>query len=477
MIFEDVQEAPAPDPSRLRLKSALIGFGALAVFTILAWLISVMPKAEDKAEITAQIIPNVEQTRIKIEQKAVAKQARHASTSSAAAPVANMIRSMTDARITTPEAYRFSDGVTGLGEGGFGNGVGFGDGAGFNPGAMAGSMRARCNAADRINRLRRSGAGPQTEVAVVNALRYFAERQMEDGSFTYEYPVSMTGLVLLAYLGHCETPSSPEFGKVVTKAALYLMEAAKNSEGGALYSQNGGKPAYENAIATYALCELYSLARGDGSASRVPGLETALRQGVDAIVGGQDSTGGWNYGYRKGTGGDTSVAGWNFQALKAAYNTGMNISGVNEALDHGLKFFKFAQADDGGFAYRPQSNLQTKPTLVGIGALAFVLWDNNEDGVRDLAFDWLNKNEVEVAPMRIYSWYYVTQAYFMIGGEPWSKWNSWAMPQILGSQGPDGAFHTSVGHGPRDLVYATALCTLSLEVYYRYLPTSDKVGR
>lgn len=478
-VYEEVEYTPPTNSKSLRVKATIVGFCGLIVFGIIAWLISVMPQREDKPEIYAAIVAPREQTQIKMEQKNVARQASHASTASAAAPVANMIRSMTDVQITAPEAYRFSDGVAGLGEGGFGSGSGsgFGDGSGFGGGAVASVMQARCNAADRLNRLKKAGASVRTEKAVVDALRYFATRQQEDGSFTPEYPVAMTGLVLLAYLGHCETPSSKEFGEVVSKAATYLLEAAKRSNGGAIYSASGGKPAYENAIATYALCELYTLVKGEGSASRIPGLEAAARQGVEAIVKGQDSTGGWNYGYRKGGGGDTSVAGWNFQALKAAYNTGLSISGVNDSLDKGLKFFKLAQTDDGGFAYRPTSSLQTRPTLTGVGALAFVMWDNNEDGVRDLAFEWLDENEVEKAPLRIYSWYYVTQAYFMIGGSEWRKWNRWAIPQIMDAQQRDGSFSVRVGHGPRDPVYGTALCTLALEVYYRYLPTSDKVGR
>ncbi len=52
------------------------------------------------------------------------------------------------------------------------------------------------------------------------------------------------------------------------------------------------------------------------------------------------------------------------------------------------------------------------------------------------------------------------------------------MDQILRGQAEDGRFTIPGGHGPKDpvskAVYETCLCTLMLEVYYRYLPTTQK---
>lgn len=487
---EPIAEAPAksrsstvvvrkkPRTGGKKVVSVFVGLIGIAILCTIAWLIAVMPARKDEPQILAQMIgPRENETEIEKKKKEVATQASAASASAAAGSVTAMVRSQTTAAIAVPEVSTVSSGPLGLGEGQFGVGDGMGSGSSAFGEGMITSIGARCNAGERRRRLASAGAGPKTEEAVVNALRFLAKRQKPDGSFSNEFPVAMTGLSLLAFLGHCETPSSEEFGPVVTKAALYLMEAAKRNPRSSIQSPKGGRPSYENAIATYALAELYSVAKTDGSASRIPGLESAIRQGVQQITRSQDSSGGWNYRYERRGGGDTSVSGWNFQALKAAYNTGMMINGVNSALDKGLKYFKHAQSDDGGFAYRPRSNPRTKPTLVGVGALAFVMWDNNEDGVRDLAFQWLDKHAFGNGQVNIYSWYYVTQALFMIGGDSWKKWNSRAMPKILGAQKPDGSFGIQAAHGPKDPVYATALCTLALEVYYRYLPTSDKVGR
>jgi len=73
----------------------------------------------------------------------------------------------------------------------------------------------------------------------------------------------------------------------------------------------------------------------------------------------------------------------------------------------------------------------------------------------------------------IYGWYYITQAKFQRGGPEWESWNKMFSRQIVLGQEKDGHWeHGDHAPGP---VYATAFCTLMLEVYYRYLPSYQKV--
>jgi hypothetical protein len=44
---------------------------------------------------------------------------------------------------------------------------------------------------------------------------------------------------------------------------------------------------------------------------------------------------------------DLSVAGWNIQALKAAAYTGIEISGLDEAMDKAIKYVKECQDEAG----------------------------------------------------------------------------------------------------------------------------------
>jgi len=81
----------------------------------------------------------------------------------------------------------------------------------------------------------------------------------------------------------------------------------------------------------------------------------------------------------------------------------------------------------------------------------------------------------------LYAWYYNTQACLMFGGSAWSKWNRWFQDEICDVQNPDGSWPIPGGkaHGPQTgdnktgAVYRTTLCILMLEVFYRYMPTTQ----
>ena len=72
-----------------------------------------------------------------------------------------------------------------------------------------------------------------------------------------------------------------------------------------------------------------------------------------------------------------------------------------------------------------------------------------------------------------YYWYYATLALFQHQGDAWKQWNERLVAELLKNQQQDGASKGS--WAPTDewsrmggRVYQTAVCTLSLEVYYRY---------
>ena len=81
----------------------------------------------------------------------------------------------------------------------------------------------------------------------------------------------------------------------------------------------------------------------------------------------------------------------------------------------------------------------------------------------------------------LYAWYYHTQACLMFGGEAWKKWNGWFQDEICNAQNADGSWPIPGGgtFGPQKqdtitgAVYRTSLCVLMLEVFYRYMPTTQ----
>ena len=348
-----------------------------------------------------------------------------------------------------------------------------------NMSAIPANMQSRCSMSQRMKRLRESGGEDRAEKAVRKALEFISAKQNKNGSFGKKYHVAMTGLCLLAYLGHCETPESPKFGEGVVNAALYLMEVGRKQEGYLHNGEKGGNhPAYEHAIGTYALAELHTMTKESGKT--IPRLETILKGCVKTIVDGQFREGGWAYGYRTEnpeSAQDMSVVGWQIQALKAAYNTGEKFPGVERALDSAMKFMKGIQDANGGFKYRPDKP-PGKPTLTGAALLGFQIW--NQMGAKEYAkgMEFLAKSYANPSPgNNFYAPYYNTQAFFLHGGKEWEHYNSIFQKKLLDAQKADGSWPFDMkGHGQDDAeIMNTAWGALMLEVYYRYLPTTDKV--
>jgi hypothetical protein len=344
-------------------------------------------------------------------------------------------------------------------------------------------MKGRCTLEERMKRLLESGGTKECEDAVVKSLTWLQLQQNADGSWGSSKKISMTGLVLLAYLGHCETPQSTQFGETVLNGMLFLIDQGMKNDGYFTPSRQGNHWVYEHAIAVYALAESYAFT--SEMSMDIPNLREVVEKGTDIILAGQHSSGGWDYNYDKTgkRGGDTSIVGWQVQALKAAQNAGYGkkfgaedvlMRSVNAAQD----YIVTKQNDDGviGYTSKP-GNVQYG--LQGVGALCFQMFGKEGKPVRNalkIAQDTPLDYNADTA--NLYGWYYTTQAMFFKGGSYWDKWNEKWRDEILKNQGSDGAWKVegSTGHkstlvaGADAQIYRNALCTLMLEVYYRFLP-------
>ncbi len=375
--------------------------------------------------------------------------------------------------------------------GGFGTGVGMGGKAGFI--SLPPSMRSRCSSAERLQKLAQNGGSSECEVAVSRGLEWLKTKQNPDGSWGTGYKSAMTGLALLCYLGRCETPESPFYGDNVMKGILYLIELSKKNEKGFItedFKSNGG--AYEHGIATYALGEMYTLARL-GSKS-LPGMREVFENGVKQIIDNQNETGGWDYyvmnasnGRGKSSRDDLSVTGWQYQALKAANHTGLKINGLRTSIEKTIKYIEKTQTKDGGIGTLNRDAPYNQWNLTGTGVLGLqTLGKGGRASVIDKGMKFL-RNFITEEPLdwnkncNLYCWYYYTQAFFQQGGLDWKFYNQQLMPQLLSNQAPDGSWKPERPNSPvaavgnkEGGVYKTALCVLQLEVYYRYLKVADR---
>ncbi len=341
------------------------------------------------------------------------------------------------------------------------------------PGAMAGRMGGTA----RASAMMKFGGKEKAEKAVMAGLRWLKKNQSEDGSWSPANAPAMTGLAVLCFLGHGELPDSPEFGPTVKRGLDWMLDHGTKHQGkmGSGGSISGGPAVYEHAIATYAMAEYYTMTKDERFAD-------LLRNSIGYIVSGQAPDGGWQYGFAKGPDSDTSVSGWMIQALKAAHLTGLNISGVDEAMDKAMLNLKRVQGDKGGFGYRKKED---RYSLTGVGVLCTYFWKQDKDASVRKGIDFILDETEKNKPVKyksesgdLYAWYYHTQACLMFGGSAWTKWNRWFQDETCDAQSPDGSWPPIPGkaHGPQTSpegagpYYRTTLCVLMLEVFYRYMP-------
>ncbi|MEM6278321.1 MAG: prenyltransferase/squalene oxidase repeat-containing protein [Verrucomicrobiota bacterium] len=344
-----------------------------------------------------------------------------------------------------------------------------------NVGAIPPGMQSRCSFSERMKRLRESGGEEASEVAIKKGLAFLASKQNDDGSFGEKYVVGMTGLTLLAFLGHCETPESVRYGDLVVDATVFLMETSMKNRGLMSNGEEGPHEAYEHAIATYALSEFYSMTKESGRG--IPRLDSVLTKAVGLILSEQTDNGGWPYlGLTED---DMSVSGWNIQALKAAYTTGLRFPVVNRSLDLAVnKYLPMIQDANGAFKYRIGPD-PGRVSLTGAALLGFQNWNAMDSPVYQKGLRYLKRRTLIPSPGDYYyAPYYNTQVFFLHGGEEWKNYNEKFQPKLLAAQNEDGSWlrNGSGAYAPEDSqITNTTWAILMLEVYYRYLPTTDKV--
>ncbi len=318
------------------------------------------------------------------------------------------------------------------------------------------------------------GGFDASEAAVIKALRWLQNNQntgrAEMGSWGDRYKVAMTGLALLAYLGHGETQECHEFGQTIKEALDFLSRRS-------LAIQRGARFEYQHPIATCAMCEYYAL-------THYAPLKPACEAAVALIINAQRPDGSWDYDYNTGPGsakrpsGDSSISAWNVQALVAAKNTGLAIPGLDDTLHRSRLWFHTVYVRCQGFGYAVPNDRRSN-AMDGGGVLCLLLLGDGDDAEVKETLPCLLSAETNFHSANAnstYAWYYITQALFH-AGDHWCEWNTRLCDQLVKNQDPDGSWGSpgavaAVQHnltmrmvqGKDSRVYHTTLIGLALEV-------------
>ena len=385
------------------------------------------------------------------------------------------------------------------------------------------------DSASRDEQATQQGATAATERAVAAGLAWLSQVQREDGSWpTLESILGedpdkprftttgnaaeearlqsersqsgqnaesgLTGLSLLAYLGAGRTPTDPEYGDRVALGLQWLIRQQVRRD-------VGGKPAeraddgylggranrfarmYCHGMATLALGEAYGMT-GD------PSYKEPLERATAFIVRMQYPDGSWRYSDwrgQEGATGDMSLFGWQVMALKSAQTAGVVLPGqaLEQSLARAKTFLLDRQAEirqrgesrQGGLAsYRTGAGERVKPAMTAEALFCRQLLElpANPPATAE-AVGYLSQRLPRLSQPDLYYWYYATLALFQEGGPAWEKWNTALQGALIDDQRTQGDHAGS--WNPRrpwgdfgGRVYSTAMSTLCLEVYYRYLP-------
>ena len=325
---------------------------------------------------------------------------------------------------------------------------------------------------------------PLSQHAVNLALAWLARHQLSDGSWSLQDYIracsdrtctgpgsvwadaGATALGLLPFLAIGQTHKSHGPYKAQVLRGVQWLIRQQQADGN--LAKGAQQMMYSHGLATIALCETYGL-----SGDKQVGM--AAQGAVNFILSAQNTAdGGWRY--NPNDPGDTSVVGWQLMALTSARMAGLNAGG--SAFSAAGKWLDAVAVHDGAeYAYQPGNPSSSAMTSVGLLCRQY-LGARRDNPMLSGGMEYLMNRLPDDGFPNIYYWYYGTQVMHNMGGPKWDIWNRKIRNLLVQTQLRD---HDACAHGswPPEKdpwgksggrLMTTSLSTLTLEVYYRYLP-------
>ncbi len=325
----------------------------------------------------------------------------------------------------------------------------------------------------------KNGGSIESEQAVESALDWLAAHQQPGGSWSLvhaggkcngrcanngtpdRFDPAATGLSLLAFLGAGYTHREGKHRETVRRGIYYLLQVMEETPQGGSFLYQSERGMYNHGIAAFALCEAYQLTED-------PELKKAAQQALNFIESAQNYQGGW--GYLPKQPGDLTLSGWQIMSLKSGFAAGLDVpSGTIFAIDGFLDTQQTKSTFYFGYGKPGKS-----PTCTAIGLLLRLFRGaSHTDPLILGGADYFSKSGR--AGTDAYFNYYVSLFLFHVGQPFWEDWNLKMREHLIATQSKSGHemgswfFEDAYGReGGR--LYTTAMCAMTLEVYYRFSP-------
>lgn len=309
----------------------------------------------------------------------------------------------------------------------------------------------------------RMGGSSETEAAVGRALEWFRRTQASDGRWScrelegqVDADAAITGLALLTFLGagHTHVDDGP-YRATVAEGLRWLV--ARQDASGDL--RGGEDSMYGQTIGAVALCEAYAMTRDAA-------LADPARRAAQFVLAARRQQ-------RSGNDADTAVLGWLIMTVESARRAGFGPP-PDVFRSAGTWLDSVARPEARGrYAYRAGDAPSVGMTAEAMFVQQILGHTRDESRMKQSAEFLLSSPPRWTHDAPTHSWYYATLALFQQQGDAWRRWNEALAPLLIEHQRTDGTFAGS--WDPQDRwsqkcgrAYQTAVCALSLEVYYRY---------
>lgn len=323
------------------------------------------------------------------------------------------------------------------------------------------------------------GGTLESEQAVERALDWLAAHQLPSGGWSLihdggecngrcanngvkdRFDPAATGLSLLAFLGAGYTHKEGKHRETVRKGVYFLQQIMEETPQGGSFLYQSERGMYNHGIAAFALCEAYQLTRDKD-------LVRPAQLAIDFITNAQNYLGGW--GYLPKQPGDLTLSGWQIMALKSGYAAGLDVPPV--VILRIDTFLDSQQMESGVFFGYGKPGKSSTCTSIGQMLRLFRGRPHTDPRVLEAA-DYFTRHGPSNSDA--YLNYYATLFLFHVGQPFWDQWHPRVRDHLVSTQATSGHelgswfFENAYGReGGR--LYTTAMCAMTLEVYYRFSP-------
>ena len=334
--------------------------------------------------------------------------------------------------------------------------------------------------------------------AVERALDYLADHQNPDGSWNEENPsnIAVTSLVLLAMMANGNTETRGKHHVEVQKGVQFLLDkvqvTAALDEGipaGYIHEKRDTMSRmHGQGYATTVLALAYGMGDRERDPARKEYMRSRLELAVQCIEKAQHESGGWWYQPTAAKHHEGSITVCQIQALRAAREAGVKVN--KSVIDRAIVYMERSQGPDGGFCYS-LSERQRRTYALTAAALStlFGLGEYDRTDMIRKGLGYMRDRHGRPMYMGRQGWFfyanfYAAQSLWQASADQrlahfWREWWPGMRDFLIDSQRKDnpeatyyGSWTYTAGTGTLGVgrVYATAMCTLILEVPLSILP-------